>query len=260
MSEFYIAIGSFHCGSGLKKAFRMKHLPIYLVATLAPAISAPAAAQPVQAAPADAADQLINLILNPDKLAQDARTAARAGFMKRLDADPNIAKMEQLRPGLILALRQTLDTELSRAMPAAITRMRERYRELFTQRLTVAELVEVRDFYLSPVGQRMLAQSTAAAQAKAMDIAQQGGRRLDEKSMQAITNEAAVAGMQIVRPEDVPQLTRFAQTTAAQKMIPLQQEANAIAVAETNAMIDTVGPRLGEALKATLERHMRGGR
>lgn len=236
----------------------MKQVAAYLIALSMPLGGVPATAQTAQTAPADAADQLIDIILKPERMLQDARDGARAAFMKRVDSDPNVAKMEQSRPGLVAALREALDTELSRAMPVAIERMHQRYRALFTQRFTPGELIQVRDFYLSPVGQRMLAQSTTAAQAKAMDLAEQGGRRLDDKSMQAITNEAAAASLQTVRAEDVPALMRFSQTSAAQKMVPLQQEAGAIAMAETNAMIDTVGPRVGEALKAAAERHMRG--
>lgn len=240
----------------------MKYL--FVFSLLLTPVSGPSWAQePASVTPATVTvDELVDILLQPTKLAEMSRAQAQQGFLAAVGADPNVARLEQSKPGLIAALASAIDGELVRNLPVTIDRLRARYREIISSRMSPDEIAQVVTFYRTPLGQRMLARATSVGAEKGVamgrEVAKSGTLRIDDAQAQSLTNEAAVAALQELKPEDMPAMVRFSATSGAMKMAGLQGDMNTAVLTEVNAMMSGMATRLGPVINETIEKHLRG--
>lgn len=251
--------------SSSKISFGIRHLvPLLLTAAAAASAASAAAAQTAAPATHSPAAELFETITEPERLVATGRQKAREQFMAGLRSQPNAVALDKQRPGLFDAAARAIDAELQLAYAGFIDKARARFASALEAQMTPEEIGQVIAFYRTPTGQRMLAQSRAAGIAKGAAIgaraAQQGEMRIDRDQMDGMANEAAVAALQALQPEDIPVVAAFGQTSGARKLAALQNELNAGITAEVNAMLQSSMPRVIERMQAAMQNHLAGKR
>lgn len=248
-----------------------KVFPIW-IALLAVAVPSAVAAQiaaPVVPAPTvDLADEVIAMMVPLEEIAQQTRQSAESSFGTSVQTNPILLQMEQKHPGVIAAVKKGLLAEMDSEIPFFIKALQNGAATLYRARLTGAELLTVRDFYSSPTGQHILAETRKAGMEKGITAGREAARQqannggkavvIEESTVSAVRDEAAAAAMRTIRPEDISALTAFGSTSASAKLAGLTNEMTTLVSVETNKFIAVLQPKVMNRVQAIVRDHLQG--
>ncbi len=153
----------------------MKRFLAFGVAAIA-AISAPAVAQqPPTPRPAATIDPLrisaARQMLEASRVVRNARVGAaigaEAGFSRHLEQSAIADDAE-----MVSAVRKTMFEELSRILDELVPKLADDLAVSYAAKMSIRELQEATDFYLSPTGQKLL-DLTPAMVSKSSDMMQE---------------------------------------------------------------------------------------
>lgn len=227
----------------------------------AQALASPAAVP--AATQSDPAEDLITILLDPPSIGRQTVESLEVGFAAALQNDPGIGQIDKRFPGFVDAVKAQVRKDVLAWSPALLARFHDTSIAFLRERLTRAELTDIRDFYRTPVGRRLLESARDGARKSALnmiaDNAKTKATAVTSDQMKTAT-EAAIAGaIGAIQPGDAEELAAFGITSAAQKLAANQGEFNELVRNTINSEVARFTPVLQQNIATFVKAYLAKG-
>jgi hypothetical protein len=229
-----------------------------MTAAPAAAIALSGVARQVAATSAEEAITLARL-MSPRELLVDMEVREfDKHFVASLRSDPELKAMDDEYPGLLEAMHKASRDLVSQAMARSVDQIHLSVAELIEVSFTPADIVELSDFYRSPVGQKTIRQMAASADAGQLYSQAVEARefKLTEDQIAAQVHDNARKAVQTFTPEEQTEMMLFMAKPSFGKLARAQPQIQKILAEEFNAPDPEFDRQVEQAMGAAIEQHI----
>ena len=224
------------------------------VSAMAPADASPQATQ----ATANQAIELARL-MSPSELLVDMEVREfDKHFVPSLSSDPEMKSMDEQYPGLFEAMHMASRGLVAEAMGRSVGKIHAAVAKLIETSFTPADIVELTNFYRSPVGLKTVRQM--AANADAGQVYQQAVShsefKLSEDQVASQIKESAHKAAQTFTPDEQTEMMLFMAKPSFGKLARAQPQIQKILADEFNAPDPNFDRQVEQAMSAAIEQHI----
>ena len=224
------------------------------VAAMAPADASPQAMQ----ATAGQAIELARL-MSPSGLLVDMEVREfDKHFVASLRSDPELKSLDDQYPGLFEAMHKASRGLVAEATGRSAGKIHAAVAKLIEANFTPADIVELTDFYRSPVGRKTVQQMAASADAG--QIYQQAvGEdefKLTENQISAQIQESARKAVQTFTPDEQTEMMLFMAKPSFGKLAKAQPQIRKILADEFNAPDPDFDRQVEQVMGTAIEQHI----
>lgn len=224
------------------------------VAAIAPANAAPQTAQ------AEAADAIaLARLMSPRALLVDMEVREfDKHFVSSLRSDPEMKSLDDEYPGVFEAMHKASRGLVSQEMGRSVDQIHLAVAKLIESSFTPADIVELSDFYRSPVGQKTIRQMAASADAGQVysQAVKEREFKLTEEQVAAQVHDNAKKAVQNFTPEEQMEMMLFMAKPSFGKLAKAQPRIQKILADEFNAPDPEFDRQVEQAMAAAIERHI----
>lgn len=221
----------------------------------------PAIAQPspqVAQVPATDAIALARLMSPRDLLVDMEMREFDKHFVSSLGSDPEMKSLDDQYPGLFEAMHKASRGLVAEAMGRSVEQIHVAVAELIDSSFSPSDIVELGDFYRSPLGQKTLRQMTAVADAgqiyqRAMDESE---FKLTEEQIAAQVHDNARKAAQTFTPDEQTEMMLFMAKPSFGKLAKVQPQIQKILADEFNAPDPEFDRQVEHAMATAIEAHI----
>ncbi len=179
-------------------------------------------------------------------------------FVTSLSADPEMKALEDQYPGLFEAMHKASRGLVAEATGRSVGQIHAAVAKLIESTFTPADIVELSDFYRSPVGQKTLRQMAAAADAGQVyqRAVAESEFKLTEDQIAAQLHESAQKTAQSFTPEEQTEMLLFMAKPSFGKLAKTQPQIQKMLADEFNAPDPDFDRLVEQAIAAAIERHI----
>jgi len=223
------------------------------VSAMAPADAAPQAAQ--------AATQAIELagLMSPSDLLVDMEVREfDKHFVPSLRSDPELKSLDDQYPGLIEAMHKASRGLVAEAMGRSVEKIHAAIAKLIETSFTPADIVELANFYRSPIGLKTVQQMAASADAGQVyrHAVSDDEFKLTEDQIASQLKESAHKAAQTFTPDEQTEMMLFMAKPSFGKLAKAQPQIQKILATEFNAPDAEFDRRVEQAMGAAVEQHI----
>lgn len=223
-----------------------------------PAITVTDADRPVAAAPAADAIALARLMSPRDLLVDMEVREFDKHFVPSLASDPDMKSLNNDYPGLFEAMHKASRGLVAEAMAKSVDQIHLSVARLIQNSFTPADIVELSNFYRSPIGQKTIQQMAASADATQVYQRAMEERefKLTQDQIAAQVHDNAKKAAQSFTPEEQTQMMLFMAKPSFGKLAKVQPQIQKILADEFNAPDPEFDEQVEEAMGAAIEKHI----
>ena len=202
----------------------------------------------------DSAEELFNLLVDPNAVSISAIETFEVVFAQGLISRPTFVRIEKEYPGFSSAVKEKLHTEVLKWSPNLVSTLRISTVENYRQRLNNAEILQLLSFYRTPLGTRLIAAARVGAQ-KALgrgsgDESSSSSPSLSARKIEKYNQIVIPSVIDSVEPSDEAELKAFSESIAAKKMLGIQQELFEVTTNVLEAELEKFSSILGQRMIA----------
>lgn len=211
-------------------------------------------------APATEAMALARLMSPRDLLIGMELREFDKNFVASLRSDPDLKSLDDEYPGLFEAMRISTRNLVATAMARSVDHIHQSVAELVQLQFTPAEIVELANFYRSPVGQKTLQQMASTADASKLyeQAVKEPELKFTEEQIAEQTRESAAKAAKSFTPDEQVEMMLFMAKPSFQKLAKAQPEIRKILADTLNSSDPEFDKQVDEAMAAAIERHLAG--
>jgi len=224
------------------------------VSAMAPADASPQASQ----ATATQAIELARL-MSPSELLVDMEVREfDKHFVPSLGSDPEMKSMDEQYPGMFEAMHKASRGLVAEAMGRSVGKIHAAVAKLIETSFTQADIVELTNFYRSPVGLKTVRQMAASADAGQVyqQAVSQSEFKLSEDQVASQIKESARKAAQTFTPDEQTQMMLFMAKPSFGKLARAQPQIQKILADEFNAPDPNFDRQVEQAMSAAIEQHI----
>jgi len=226
----------------------------------APAIAKDPADPAPQSARATAA-QAIELarLMSPSDLLVDMEVREfDKHFVPSLRSDPEMKSLDDQYPGLFEAMHKASRGLVAEATGRGAAKIHTAIAQLIEASFTSADIVELTDFYRSPVGLKTVQQMAASADAGQVyqNAVSESGFKLTDVQIATQIKESARKAAQTFTPEEQAEMLLFMAKPSFGKLARAQPQIQKILADEFNAPDPDFDRQVEQAMGAAIEQHI----
>jgi hypothetical protein len=226
----------------------------------APAIARDPADSAPQSAPATAtqAIQLARLMSPSDLLVAMEVREFDKHFIPSLRSDPEMKSLDDQYPGLFEAMHKASRGLVAEATGRGATKIHTAIAQLIEASFTSADIVELTDFYRSPVGLKTVQQMAASADAGQVyqNAVSESGFKLTDVQIAAQIKDSARKAAQTFTLEEQAEMLLFMAKPSFGKLARAQPQIQKILADEFNAPDPEFDRQVEQAMGAAIEQHI----
>ena len=226
----------------------------------APVIAKDPADSAPQSAPATAtqAIQLARLMSPSDLLVDMEVREFDKHFVPSLRSDPEMKSLDDQYPGLFEAMHKASRGLVAEATGRGAAKIHTAIAQLIEASFTSADIVELTDFYRSPVGLKTVQQMAASADAGQVyqNAVSESGFKLTDVQIAAQIKESARKAAQTFTPEEQAEMLLFMAKPSFGKLARAQPQIQKILADEFNAPDPDFDRQVEQAMGAAIEQHI----
>ncbi|MCL6698762.1 DUF2059 domain-containing protein [Sphingomonas sp. NSE70-1] len=179
-------------------------------------------------------------------------------FVPSLGADPEMKALEDQYPGLFEAMHKASRGLVVEATGRSVGKIHVSVAKLIQSNFTPADIVELSDFYRSPVGQKTLRQMAAAADAGQVyqRAVAETDFKLTEDQIAAQLHDSAQKTAQSFTPEEQTAMLLFMAKPSFGKLARTQPQIQKLLADEFNAPDPDFDRQVEQAISAAIEQHI----
>lgn len=229
-----------------------------IAAAPVPAMTLADADPPAAAAPTTEAIALARLMSPRDLLVDMEVREFDKHFVPSLKSDPDMKSLEDDYPGVFEAMHKATRGLVAEAMARSVDQIHLSIARLIETSFTPADIVELSDFYRSPIGQKTLQQMAASADASQVYQRAMEERefKLTEDQIAAQVHDNAKKAAQSFTPEEQTEMMLFMAKPSFGKLAKAQPQIQKILADEFNAPDPDFDKQVEEAMGAAIEQHI----
>lgn len=224
------------------------------VAAIAPVDPAPQSAQVT----ATQAAELARLMSPRDVLVDMEVREFDKHFIPSLRSDPEMKSLDDEYPGLFEAMHNASRGLVAEAMGRSVQKIHASVAKLIETSFTPADIVELTNFYQSPIGLKTVRQMAASADAG--EVYQQAVSetefKLSEEQVASQIEESARKASQSFTPEEQTEMLLFMAKPSFGKLAKAQPQIRKILADEFNAPDPDFDRQVEQAMGAAIEQHI----
>jgi hypothetical protein len=224
------------------------------VPAMAQAVAAPQSAQ------ATAADAIaLARLMSPRDLLVDMEVREfDKHFVSSLRSDPDMKSLDVQYPGIFEAMHKASRGLVAEAMGRSVGKIHASVAKLIETSFTPADLVELSDFYRSPIGQKTIQQMAASADAGQVyqRAIEEREFKLTEDQIAAQVHDNAQKAVQTFTPEEQTEMMLFMAKPSFGKLARVQPQIQKILAEEFNAPDPEFDRQVEQAMGAAIEQHI----
>ena len=223
-----------------------------------PAMALADADRPVAAAPAADAIALARLMSPRDLLVDMEVREFDKHFVPSLASDPDMKSLEDDYPGLFEAMHKASRELVAEAMAKSVDQIHLSVGRLIENSFAPADIVELSNFYRSPIGRKTIQQMAASADATQVyqRAVEEKEFKLTEEQIDAQVRANAQKAVQSFTPEEQTQMMLFMAKPSFGKLAKVQPQIQKILADEFNAPDPEFDKQVEEAMGAAIEKHI----
>lgn len=229
-----------------------------IAAAPVPAMAPADADRPATAAPATDAIALARLMSPRDLLVDMEVREFDKHFVPSLSSDPDMKSLDDDYPGLFEAMHKASRGLVAEAMAKSVDQIHLSIARLIQNSFTPADIVELSNFYRSPIGQKTIQQMAASADASQVyqRAVEEKEFKLTEDQIAAQVRDNAKKAVQGFTPEEQTQMMLFMAKPSFGKLAKAQPQIQKILADEFNAPDPEFDRQVEDAMGAAIEKHI----
>jgi len=179
-------------------------------------------------------------------------------FVPSLGSDPEMTSMDEQYPGMFEAMHKASRELVAEAMGRSVGKIHAAVAKLIETSFTPADIVELTNFYRSPVGLKTVRQMAASADAGQVyqQAVSQSEFKLSEDQVASQIKESARKAAQTFTPDEQTQMMLFMAKPSFGKLARAQPQIQKILADEFNAPDPNFDRQVEQAMSAAIEQHI----
>ena len=232
-------------------------LALVLVAPI-PAMALSDADRPAATASSADAVALARLMSPRDLLVDMEVREFDKHFVSSLKSDPDMKSLDDDYPGLFEAMHKASRGLVAEATGRSVDQVHVGLSKLIEASFTQADIVELLNFYRSPIGQKTMHQMAASADASKVYQRAMEDRefKLTGDEIDAQGHDTARKAVQSFTPEEQTQMMLFMAKPSFGKLAKVQPQIQKMLADEFNAPDPEFDKRVEEAMAEAIEQHI----
>ena len=179
-------------------------------------------------------------------------------FVPSLRSDPEMKSLDDQYPGLFEAMHKASRGLVAEATGRGAAKIHTAIAQLIEASFTSADIVELTDFYRSPVGLKTVQQMAASADAGQVyqNAVSESGFKLTDVQIATQIKESARKAAQTFTPEEQAEMLLFMAKPSFGKLARAQPQIQKILADEFNAPDPDFDRQVEQAMGAAIEQHI----
>ena len=179
-------------------------------------------------------------------------------FVSSLSADRELKSLDDQYPGLFAAMHKASRGLVAEATSRSAEKIHAAVAKIIEASFTPADIVELTDFYRSPVGLKTVQQMAASADAGQVyqQAVSESDYKLTEEKVAAEIAKSARKAVQTFTPEEQTEMMLFMAKPSFGKLAKAQPQIQKILADEFNAPDPAFDRRVEQAMSAAIEQHI----